>query len=318
MIFWIFIIILCAKCSEQKMWQFFLVRSFFFVWHSVGFSFENVYQAFDEKRRSYLRNLPKIPTWNSKQPVFYGCFNWMIQNLYMGNGCFTKHPFINGCLEFQELLRVILVISLPISPSKTCQAKRLTRLQCYCPSDPVIAKKKSDVLTFDTNQNAVLIVFHETLSTRQNVHVYWVLLDNLSVAPARGYLAFSFFQLWVVLGSFSPCRSVLPNPICKWIYGYEIHISNTQSKFLLSEIDCKVLKCRTRCHTVFYESMTINKHNNIWKKTLPVNSIQDPYHSISIPTPFGSTEVQKKDFTFWWNKILTVFHRPQPSWEAPE
>ena len=25
----------------------------------------------------------------------------MIQNLYMGNGCFTKHPFINGCLEFQ-------------------------------------------------------------------------------------------------------------------------------------------------------------------------------------------------------------------------
>ena len=35
-------------------------------------------------------------TWNSKQPVLYGCFNWMIQNLYMGNGCFTKHPFING------------------------------------------------------------------------------------------------------------------------------------------------------------------------------------------------------------------------------
>ena len=38
-------------------------------------------------------------TLNNK--VLYGCFNWMIQNLYMGNGCFTKHPFINGCLEFQ-------------------------------------------------------------------------------------------------------------------------------------------------------------------------------------------------------------------------
>ena len=23
---------------------------------------------------------------------FKGCFNWMIPNLYMGNGCFTKHP----------------------------------------------------------------------------------------------------------------------------------------------------------------------------------------------------------------------------------
>ena len=44
-----------------------------------------------------------ICAWNSKQPVFYGCFNWMIQNLYMGNGCFTKHPFINACLEFQVI-----------------------------------------------------------------------------------------------------------------------------------------------------------------------------------------------------------------------
>ena len=42
-----------------------------------------------------------ISTWNSKQPILYGCFNWKIQNLYMGNGCFTKHLFINGCLGFQ-------------------------------------------------------------------------------------------------------------------------------------------------------------------------------------------------------------------------
>ena len=25
-----------------------------------------------------------------------GCFNWMIPNLYLENGCFTKHPFKNG------------------------------------------------------------------------------------------------------------------------------------------------------------------------------------------------------------------------------
>ena len=25
----------------------------------------------------------------------------MIPNLYIENGCFTKHPFINGCLGFQ-------------------------------------------------------------------------------------------------------------------------------------------------------------------------------------------------------------------------
>ena len=40
-------------------------------------------------------------SWNSKQPFINGCFNWMISNLYIGNGCFTKHPFFNGCLGFQ-------------------------------------------------------------------------------------------------------------------------------------------------------------------------------------------------------------------------
>ena len=36
----------------------------------------------------------KTPTtaWNPKQPFINGCFNWMIPNLYIGNGCFTKHP----------------------------------------------------------------------------------------------------------------------------------------------------------------------------------------------------------------------------------
>ena len=42
-----------------------------------------------------------IITWNPKQPLINGCFNWMIPNLYIENGCFTKHPFINGCLGFR-------------------------------------------------------------------------------------------------------------------------------------------------------------------------------------------------------------------------
>ena len=40
-------------------------------------------------------------TWNPKQPFINGCFNWMIPNLYIENGCFTNHAFINGCLGFQ-------------------------------------------------------------------------------------------------------------------------------------------------------------------------------------------------------------------------
>ena len=40
------------------------------------------------------------------QPFINGCFNWMIPNLCIGNGCFTKHLFLNGCLGFQEKWRV--------------------------------------------------------------------------------------------------------------------------------------------------------------------------------------------------------------------
>ena len=37
------------------------------------------------------------------QPSINGWFNWMIPiiYIYIENGCFTKHPFINGCLGFQ-------------------------------------------------------------------------------------------------------------------------------------------------------------------------------------------------------------------------
>ena len=45
-------------------------------------------------------------TWNPKQRFINGCFNWMIPNLYIEKGCFTKHPSINGCLGFQVGLEV--------------------------------------------------------------------------------------------------------------------------------------------------------------------------------------------------------------------
>ena len=43
-------------------------------------------------------------TWNPKQPFINGCFSWMIPNLYLENGCFTKHPFVNGCLGLQAVI----------------------------------------------------------------------------------------------------------------------------------------------------------------------------------------------------------------------
>ena len=32
-----------------------------------------------------------LTAWNPKQPLINGCFNWMIPNLYIGNG--WKSPF---------------------------------------------------------------------------------------------------------------------------------------------------------------------------------------------------------------------------------
>ena len=34
-------------------------------------------------------------TWYPKHPLQNGCFSWMIPNLYLGNGCFTKLPWKN-------------------------------------------------------------------------------------------------------------------------------------------------------------------------------------------------------------------------------
>ena len=33
----------------------------------------------------------------------------MIPNLYLGNACFTKHPFKVGCLGYQENVRFFLL-----------------------------------------------------------------------------------------------------------------------------------------------------------------------------------------------------------------
>ena len=49
-----------------------------------------------------------IYAWNPKQPFINGSFNGMIPNLYIENGCFTKHPFMNGCLGFQVYIEFYL------------------------------------------------------------------------------------------------------------------------------------------------------------------------------------------------------------------
>lgn len=39
--------------------------------------------------------------WNLKNPFIDSCFNWMTRNRYIGIVCFTKNPFLTGCLGFQ-------------------------------------------------------------------------------------------------------------------------------------------------------------------------------------------------------------------------
>ena len=54
------------------------------------------------QKKAHLKAKMIMLSWNPKQPFINGCFNWMIPNLYIGNGCFTKHPFFNSCLGFQD------------------------------------------------------------------------------------------------------------------------------------------------------------------------------------------------------------------------
>ena len=60
-----------------------------------------VYNLFTGLTTYLYRGYNPFTTWNPKQPFINGCFNWMIPNLYIGKGCFTKHLFKNGCLGFQ-------------------------------------------------------------------------------------------------------------------------------------------------------------------------------------------------------------------------
>ena len=57
--------------------------------------------------------LPRfIITWNLKHLFIDGCFNWMIPNHYIVNGCFTKHPFKIGCSGYQVLIFINFLISI--------------------------------------------------------------------------------------------------------------------------------------------------------------------------------------------------------------
>jgi len=66
-------------------------------------------------------------SWNPKQPDFYGCFNWMIPNLYLGNGCFTKHPFKRGCLGFQVQIKQVLFASTQVTQINPSNCPKLHR-----------------------------------------------------------------------------------------------------------------------------------------------------------------------------------------------
>ena len=76
------------------------------MWQSIGFAKHSQWQRWVATRGFciFLHCFVMITAWNPKQPFINGCFNWMIPNLYLGNGCFTKHPSINGCLEFQVII----------------------------------------------------------------------------------------------------------------------------------------------------------------------------------------------------------------------
>ena len=48
----------------------------------------------------------------------------MIPNLYLGNGCFTKHPFKANCLEFQEeIIQAWIMNSCLLFLGKRCESK---------------------------------------------------------------------------------------------------------------------------------------------------------------------------------------------------
>ena len=83
-----------------------LSHVFLIAWWSIEVGWESPQWnlvASEEMRGRDWGPEPKhvISTWNLKHLFINGCFNWMVPDLYLGNGCFTKHPFKTGCLGYQ-------------------------------------------------------------------------------------------------------------------------------------------------------------------------------------------------------------------------
>ena len=75
-------------------------------------------------------------------------FKWIIANLWMGHGCFVKHPFQSSCLEFQECNHVY---GLPI------QTKHLLL---------IMARNPSSFLTLIFKRNLQINILSVDLSRR--------------------------------------------------------------------------------------------------------------------------------------------------------
>ena len=58
-----------------------------------------MFEPFSQKRTS----------WNPKHPFINGCFNWMIPNLYIENGCFMKHPLLLQCYSVLQSTNPVLL-----------------------------------------------------------------------------------------------------------------------------------------------------------------------------------------------------------------
>ena len=102
--------------SKKKIWSHPVCQGVFWDAESRGHHLMLTCQAVSFSVLQRFWFFRSIFTWNSKQPVLYGCFNWMIQNLYIGNGCFTKHPFINGWPWSSRYIYIYIYI-LVISPN---------------------------------------------------------------------------------------------------------------------------------------------------------------------------------------------------------
>ncbi len=80
-----------TQCLEARHW----IKK----WISISGWKKNAKRFFaDTKTPPFSMN---TYTWNLKHLFINGCFNWMIPNLYIGNGCSTKKTCKTGCLGYQ-------------------------------------------------------------------------------------------------------------------------------------------------------------------------------------------------------------------------